>query len=68
MVRKPGIACFLGLAFAIGIAWLAIASGKSIQASVDGMAEDAPKGAGQTNTGAHGALKLDVNDTGIKGK
>ena len=40
MVRKPGkntgIACFLFLA------WLVIATGKPIQASADGMADDAP--------------------------
>ena len=77
MVRKPGkntgFACFLflALAFAIGIPWLAIATGKPIQASADGMADDAPKGVGQTATEAHGALKSDVADinaTGIEGE
>ena len=77
MVCKPGkntgFACFLflALAFAIGIPWLAIATGKPIQASADGMADDAPKGVGQTATEAHGALKSDVADinaTGIEGE
>ena len=77
MVRKPGkntgFACFLflALAFAIGIPWLVIATGKPIQASADVMADDAPKGVGQTATEAHGALKSDVADinaTGIEGE